>query len=166
VSIQTSGECTLSFSMSKPKTYEKSGYEDLEYVPIGKLNHHKKIEECIEQLSIYFDSCYINDIYELIIEPKNNVYFMLYDLLSLEADEIEINFKRKFIEWVSRSAHKHVTPYWKNWFKRGFKSYLCVNFSDDDLKVIYTKLGNGVNQKLAIKFIESNFDVSLLRNAK
>lgn len=40
---------------------------------------------------------------------------------------------------------------------------LDTDFSREDAGIIYQKIGNFVNRDLAIKFVESNYDMSLLK---
>jgi hypothetical protein len=39
---------------------------------------------------------------------------------------------------------------------------LGTNFSHDDYQYIYGKLGNRVNHKLTVDFVESGYDMNLL----
>ena len=41
---------------------------------------------------------------------------------------------------------------------------LKTNFSQQDIELIYTKLGNGINHELTKKFVEKNFDMEMLKN--
>ena len=45
----------------------------------------------------------------------------------------------------------------------GYNNYLGTNFTQDDMYWIYDKLGNAVNHELTLKFIHSNYDLSLVR---
>jgi len=103
--------------------------------------------------------CFINTLDELIVSPKLNAYFRLNDV------ETELDFKCKLLEWLSfYVADNH-------WFGHDneriniecFINYILeTQFSHDDFQYIYSKLGNRVNHKLTINFIESNYDMSLL----
>lgn len=100
--------------------------------------------------SIYKDT-------ELILIPKINIYFLI-DGIYFERD-----LKRKMIEWLSRPAHKGTTNYWMKYVRRGLNSFLKTTWGDEELSIIYTRLGNGVNCDLCYKFIDSGFDISLLK---
>jgi hypothetical protein len=118
------------------------------------------IEQCIEDIKIFFPKAFVYKEFELIVEPKTNAYFRIDNITT------ELEFKRKVIEFVSRSAHKHPTNYWRVWFKRGFNGYFRKNFSDEDLSIIYTKLGGGINRDLATVFVESDYDIFVLLESK
>ena len=104
--------------------------------------------------------CFINNHNELIVSPELNAYFRLEDL------ETELDFKCKVLEWLSF----HVAD--NHWFDHdierinleNFINYILeTNFSHDDFQYIYSRLGNRVNHKLTIDFIESNYDMNLLK---
>lgn len=116
----------------------------------------EELSKILIEFKSIFPECFIYKESELIVEPKNNVYFRVDNINS------KIEFDCKVLEYISRYAHKHPTLYWRKWFKRGFNSYFRFNFTDNQLGVIYRRLGNGVNRKLAIEFIESGFNVSKL----
>ena len=44
-----------------------------------------------------------------------------------------------------------------------FNKFLGTNFTEDDFEYIYTYLGNGCNKTIAIKFIESGYDLDVLK---
>lgn len=111
-----------------------------------------------------FNGSYINRCGELILSDKENVYFIAKDCKSKE-DVI-----CKLLEWCSRPIAKG-EPYvstkrnieWRNSLLCGYNNYLGTHFTFDDMYWIYDKLGNAVNHELTIKFIHSNFDLSLVR---
>ena len=45
---------------------------------------------------------------------------------------------------------------------KGINDYLNTNFDFDDMEIIYTYLGNGVNRPLTIAFIESGYDMGVI----
>ena len=104
----------------------------------------------------YSPSCFINTSFELIIEPKNNIYFRLEDI------ETELDFKCKVIAWLSRPSCKGVSKAWQKKFRAIVNEYLETDFSEDDMHEIYTYLGNDCNRQKTIKFIESDYDFSVL----
>jgi len=100
---------------------------------------------------------FINSSNELIIVPKINIYFRLEDVKN------ELDFKCKVIAWLSRPSHKGVSVYWQNGIRKILNQLLETNFSKDDMDLIYTYLGNDVNRPLCEKFIQSNYDLTMLR---
>ena len=87
--------------------------------------------------------------------------------LSTCKDELEV--KCKVLEYLSRGAYK-TAPFrtdkanqrlW-DFMRSGINSYLGTSFTHDDMDVIYTYLGNGVNRAKTIRFIESGYDMRIL----
>ena len=121
------------------------------------------IDEIFKVMKCFHDS-FINSLGELIISPKGNVYFTATDCKTKE-DVI-----CKLLEWCSRPMAKG-EPYrsnernieWRNSLICGLNKYLGTNFTQDDMYWIYDKLGNGVDHELTVKFIESGYDLSLVR---
>ncbi|MCM3294244.1 hypothetical protein M3661_29595 [Paenibacillus sp. MER 180] len=99
---------------------------------------------------------FINSRDELIVEPKNNVYFKLTDI------KTEMDLKAKVIAWLSRPSCKGVSPYFQKRIRGILNDFLGTNFSVDQMMVIYTYLGNGCNGSLCVQFIESGYDMSIL----
>lgn len=112
----------------------------------------------------HFNGSYINSCGELIISDRGNVYFTATNC------ETKEDVICKLLEWCSRPIAKGV-PYvsnkrnivWRNSLLCGYNNYLGTNFSLDDMYWIYDKLGNAVNHELTLEFIQSNFDLSLVR---
>jgi len=115
----------------------------------------------------HFNGSYINSCGELIISVKGNVYFTAINCKSI------VDVICKLLEWCSRPIAKG-EPYsskkrnieWRNSLLCGYNNYLGTNFTQDDMYWIYNKLGNAVNHELTLKFIRSNFDLSLVRPQK
>lgn len=111
-----------------------------------------------------FSESYINRCGELIISERGNVYFTATDCDTKE------DIICKLLEWCSRPIAKGV-PYattkrnveWRNSLLCGYNNYLGTNFTQDDMYWIYDKLGNAVDHELTLKFIHSNYDLSLVR---
>lgn len=104
--------------------------------------------------------CYINNEEELIVSPKLNAYFRLEDV------ETELDFKCKCLEWLTFDvADNHWFRYDKERKKleRLINYILNTNFTHNDYQHIYCRLGNRVNHTLTIKFIESNYDMNLIK---
>lgn len=110
-----------------------------------------------------FSKSYINQCGELIISEKGNVYFTAINCKNKE------DIICKLLEWCSRPIAKG-EPYdskkrnieWRNSLLCDYNNYLGTNFTQDDMYWIYDKLGNAVNHELTLKFIHSNFDLSLV----
>lgn len=122
------------------------------------------LEKYISDFMNMFSNSYINRHNELIVEPKLNEY------MNISSVENELDFKCKVIERLSRATHK--TQWYKSQkfndkynklFLCRCNSYLGVNFNENEWSIIYTYLGNGVNHELTKKFIESGYDLSLLK---
>ncbi|MGE7828925.1 hypothetical protein [Paenibacillus sp. NPDC093718] len=103
-----------------------------------------------------FPKSFINHNNEIILEPRNNVYFRLDDV------HTELDFKCKMFAWLSRPIAKGLNKYWAPKVLSSFNQLLRTNFNKDDMNLIYDRLGNDVNRPLAIKFIESNYDLTIL----
>lgn len=104
--------------------------------------------------------CFINNHDELIVSPELNAYFRLEDV------ETELDFKCKVLEWLSfHVADNHWFGYIEERINlEHFINYMLeTHFNHDDFQYIYLKLGNSVNHKLTINFIESNYDMNLLK---
>lgn len=118
----------------------------------------------VTNLMILFNNSFINCINELILIPKTNLY------LSLDDVESESDLKCKVIEYCSRDAYKtmpysspHSNKAYQNNVRRHINNYLGTCFTREDMELIYTYLGNGVNHDLTIKFVESNYDTNILK---
>lgn len=111
-----------------------------------------------------FPSSYINPFGEVILSVKGNVYFTATNC------ETKEDVICKLLEWCSRPMAKGEVyasvkrnNLWKEDLICGLNYYLKTNFTQEDLYWIYDKLGNRVNHDLTLKFIESGYDLSLLR---
>lgn len=121
------------------------------------------IDEIFNVMKCFPDS-FINPLGEIIISVKGNVYFTATNCKTKE-DVI-----CKLLEWCSRPMAKG-QPYasekrndeWRESLIYGLNNYLGTNFTQDDMYWIYDKLGNRVNHELTLKFINSAFDLSLVR---
>ena len=104
-----------------------------------------------------------NDGFEIILDSKSNFFF------SLENVDSDCELIRRLISSVSRCYKTE--PYEKEWRNRryqtelmtSFNKFLGTNFIEDDFEYIYTYLGNGCNKPIAIKFIESGYDLNVLK---
>jgi hypothetical protein len=123
---------------------------------LNKLNEEISLKTIINHALYIFPKSFINHSNEIILEPRNNVYFRLDDVHS------ELDFKCKMFAWVSRPIAKSLNKYWSPRVLNSFNRLLGTNFSKDDMYKIYDRLGNDVNRKLTIRFIESNYNLTLL----
>jgi hypothetical protein len=115
-----------------------------------------EIKKCLDKIKFLFPKSFINSRNELILEPKNNIYFRLEDI------QTELEFKCKVVAWLSRPSCKGVSVYWQKICLKGMNNFLGTEFSKDNMEMIYAKLGNDVNRSLTIRFIESGYDLTVL----
>lgn len=73
------------------------------------------------------------------------------------------NMACKVLEWLSRPALKEGNETVRRWYLIGINKYLGTKFSHEDIEEIYCKLGNEVNRPLTLKFIESGYDMEVLK---
>lgn len=110
-----------------------------------------------------FIKYYVYGGFEMILDEKNMLWF------SLEKIESDIELKRRFISAVSRCYKTE--PYrtskrnieWQQKHIFAFNEALGTKFNDDEIAYIYTYLGHGCNKPIAIKFIESGYDLNVLK---
>ena len=111
-----------------------------------------------------FPDSFINSNGELIISVKGNVYFIATDCNTKE------DIACKLLEWCSRPMAKG-QPYarekrnseWRDSLIYGLNLYLGTSFTQEDMYLIYEKLGNRVNHDLTLRFIESRYDLDIVR---
>ncbi len=125
-----------------------------------------KIPDYIKRSMDAFPGSFINDNNEMILVPRFNVYFTLNDI------ECEEDMLCKFCEWVSRDCCKsmryksknHLYGYYLNMtekFNKACGSHLC----QEDMWIVYDKLGNCVNHKLTQEFVRNGFDLRVLEKS-
>ena len=110
-----------------------------------------------------FPRSWINGGLEFIAHTKANEYFRLEDC------ETEIDVKCKVLEWLSRGAFK-TEPFesdsknqnFHEFMLNGINEYLGTSFTEDDIAIIYQRLGNRVRHPLTVKFVESGYDMTVL----
>ncbi|MED3792467.1 hypothetical protein P4571_08420 [Niallia alba] len=117
----------------------------------------KRLLDIISEIS---PKSFINRNNELIVVPKDNIYFRLEDI------KTDMDLKCKVIAWLSRPSCKGVSKYWQKRVRDIFNRFLGTNFNKDEMMEIYTYLGNDVNRTLCVRFIESNYDISLLQRKR
>lgn len=124
-----------------------------------------KQNELLKSTMIAFPGSFINHNNELILVEKTNLYFLLNNI------DNELEFKCKLLEWCSRDVSKAM-PYRNNWLneaywsevRNGINNVLKTDFDHSKMEVIYDRLGNQINRNLTIKFIESGYDMNVLRS--
>lgn len=121
---------------------------------------NNEVFEELKKLMSYFPDSFINRQLELILIPKTNTYFSLRDCLT-KNDVIS-----KVLMWCTRAIDK-CEPYQQR--KRNIDFYVENRDrlrkylgSDINVRVVYNRLGNGINKELTHRFIESGFDMNLL----
>jgi hypothetical protein len=114
-------------------------------------------DEALEKMLPFFPTAHVNknDEDELIVEPKNNIYFRIDNVFT------NAGFDCKIIAWCSRSACKGLSNYWQRYMRRGLNSYFNRNWSVDDWMRIYTRYGNDIRRNECAKFLV-NLDITFI----
>ena len=124
--------------------------------------------DIIKKLMKAFPKSYIiaagGDEAEFIAHRESNTYFRLIDCYT------EFDVQCKVLEWLSRAAHK-TAPFNSNrknkefnkFILDGINKYLGTTFTVEDMDEIYGYLGNRCNHEKTIKFIESGYDMAVLK---
>lgn len=115
-----------------------------------------EVKKMIEVVKKHSPNCFINSLFELIVEPRNNIYLPLEDV------ETGLDMKCKVIAWLSRPSVKGVGAQCQKKMRAIFNEYLGTDFSPEQIEQIYTYLGNDCNREKTIKFIESDYDFNIL----
>lgn len=121
--------------------------------------------ELITRLLNCFPNSLINQRGEFIANVKSNDYFILRDC------KTEIDVKCKVLEWLSRSAFK-TEPYrrkdkndeFHRFMRGGIIEFLGVHFSESDMELIYTYLGNACDHEKTVRFVECGYDMKILQS--
>jgi hypothetical protein len=123
----------------------------------GHLNMNiELIKSFLKIVHKHSPNCFINSRFELIVEPKNNIYLLLEDV------KTELDLKCKVLAWLSRPSCKGVSVYWQDRIRAIVNEYLETNFAHEEMDIVYTYLGNECNRKKTIRFIESGYDLKVL----
>lgn len=129
-------------------------------VTMAALPQDIALKNIISYALYAFPKSFINRSNEIILEPRNNVYFRMDEVTT------ELEFKCKMFAWVSRPIAKGLNKYWWPRVLNSFNEVMGTNFSKDEMYDIYDRLGNDVNRKLTVRFIESGYDMTLLIRTK
>lgn len=119
-------------------------------------NEFGEIFREIIKVKNYFEKAYIYNKKELILDPKRNIYFRLDNI------KTELEFKCKVLEFCIRPAHKGLDLTGQKYIRRRLFKYFGVNWSQHEMSLIYTYIGNTTRRELTKKFINSGFDLSIL----
>ncbi len=120
-----------------------------------------------KKLARAFPNSFINTALEFIAHKEANEYFRLEDCNN------EFDVKCKVLEWFSRGAHK-TCPFhtnlknerFHNFMLNGINDFLGTDFTEDDMAIIYQKLGNRVRHSLTEKFVNSGYDMAVLKGGE
>lgn len=122
--------------------------------------------DIIERLGKAFPrSIILNSRLEFIADPRPRVnsYFILADC-NTEEDVIA-----KMLEWLSREAYK--SQHFKSdscnnqvhqYHRAAINRFCGTNFTQKDMELIYTYLGNRCNHEKTLRFIRSGYDMAVL----
>lgn len=104
-----------------------------------------------------FPAAFVNMYNELILIPKANMYIMLNQVRD------ERDFKAAVLEDCSRNAFKGCSRKLQDEHLDGINKLLDTKFTRDDMELIYTYLGNGIQHDLCLRFVASGYDLEVLR---
>lgn len=104
-----------------------------------------------------FPAAFVNMYNELILIPKANMYIMLNQVRD------ERDFKTAVLEDCSRNAFKGCSRKLQDEHLDGINKLLDTKFTRDDIELIYTYLGNGIQHDLCLRFVASGYDLEVLR---
>lgn len=117
-----------------------------------------------KKLARAFPNSFINTALEFIAHEEANEYFLLEDCNN------EFDVKCKVLEWLSRGAYKTCPFYtnlknerFHNFMLNGINDFLGSDFTEDDIAIIYQKLGNRVRHSLTEEFVNSAYDMTVLK---
>lgn len=126
-------------------------------------------QNVLNDLFAAFPDAIINRNLEFVADPNRRVnsYFRLEDCENRE------DVTAKLLEWLSREAYKsqHFNVEWRNeqvhkYHRDGINRFCGTAFAPDDMKLIYSELGNRANHQKTLLFIRSGYDMEVLKNEK
>lgn len=125
-----------------------------------------ELQTAVKELMGLFPKSFINSENELILVPKTNLFFRLNEINTHK------ELYAKIIAWCSRDACKSEPFYaskrneqYQREIRYALNEYLGVDFSKGDWELIYGRLGNGCNRELCDKFIDTDYDLTILQKA-
>lgn len=104
-----------------------------------------------------FPAAFVNMYNELILIPKANTYIMLNQVRD------ERDFKAAVLEDCSRNAFKGRSRKLQDEHLDGINKLLDTKFTRDDMELIYTYLGNGIQHDLCLRFVVGGYDLEIIR---
>ena len=118
----------------------------------------------VKRLTNAFPNSFVNHNLEFIVDKKTNNYFLLEDC------KTELDIKCKVLEWLSRAAC-YATPYRRDKLNEEYQDnlrgyinfYLGTDFTREEMEEIYEKLGNRYDHALTIIFINSGYNMDILK---
>lgn len=150
----------------KNKEVAKEIFKLLEIFSEGFINNEMEIVIChpVNPVDVYEGE---EPYYKAFHGKGRNVYCNVYFCINSCSDKKDV--QAKVLEWWSRDAYKtqfagsKVTEIIQDYIRRGINEYLKTCFSRDDMETIYCHLGNSINHALTMKFIESKFNMEVLK---
>ena len=121
----------------------------------------------LKELLNAFPDAIINHNMEFVVDPtiRVNSYFCL------DGCETRTDVKAKVLEWLSREASysEHYRQARRNdmvhqYHLNGINKFLGTDFTREDMKMIYVKLGNAVHHQKTLEFIQGGYDMDLLKD--
>lgn len=109
-----------------------------------------------EKAHRHFRHSFINEIGELILIPRDNVFTTMN--FNSEKD-----MKAKVINTFSRDCIKGISGDMQYKMTEFCNDCLGVEFTHLDYRLIYRHLGNGINQDLTYEFIDAGLNLDVLR---
>lgn len=135
-----------------------------------------EVRKEIEDLLVIFEDSFINDKLEFIAilyyvdDDCNKEFANLYFNIKVDCNS-SLDVKCKVLEWFSRDCYKakisnksYVNNNYHNYVLQMVNQYLHTNFTQEDMELIYTKIGNGIRRKLCVEFINSGYNLEILKN--
>lgn len=153
---------TQAFTFSAPTTIQRQRRENEHEITYKNETDIWKTE--VKKLTKAFPNSFVNQSLEFVVDKKSRAYFRLEDC------ETELDIKCKVLEWLSRTASKGIvyrrdklnTEYQDN-LRIYINYYLGTDFTKEDIDEIYTRLGNSCNHTLTIAFINSGYNMDVLK---
>lgn len=107
--------------------------------------------------------------YELLkLKREGTKHIFVNEWFGLEDCHNELDLKKKILSWLSRacckSQYSNTYDYYiHEYFRDRCNDLLGVDFDENDWEKIYCYLGNAINDDLSVKFIESHYDLDILK---
>jgi len=141
-------------SSAKKKQFNGSGC----FAGTLMKEYDKVPDDYVEKFMSCFNAKTVTRFNEIILNKKWNIFINVKESVVNEFD-----LKVKAINWLSRPSHKGVDNKTQDFILSGLNKFLGTFFNKDAMDIIYTRLGNAVNTPLTKKFIESKYDMELLK---